>query len=100
MILLSQISPDQRPIDKYEMRYGTRGAHQESYRMPRRSAARQKPGRIIMRHFCDWTVCCNVYKPRNALVELRVILLSQISPDQRPIDKYEMRYGTRGAHQE
>jgi hypothetical protein len=36
----------------------------------------------------------------NALAELRIIRLSQISPDQRPIDKHEMRYGARGTYQE
>ena len=83
------------------MRYSTKGAHQEAADTSSAcGAARQKPGRVIVRHFCDWAVCCNAYKPRNALTELRMILLSQISPDQCPIDKHEMRYGTRRPHQE
>jgi hypothetical protein len=54
------------------------------------NAAKQKPGRIIMRHFYDWFVYYNIYKPRNTPAELCIILLSQISSNQYPIDKYEM----------
>src|SRR3954447_16663443 len=80
------------------MRYGMRGAHQEAADMP--SAARQKPGRVIVRHFATGLCATMRISQGNTLVKLRMILLSQISLDQRPIDKYEIRYGTRGAHQE
>jgi hypothetical protein len=152
--------PRSRPINAYDMRYGIRGAHQEAVDTSSAcGAARQKPGCIIVRHFCDWIVCCNAYKPRNTLngashdpavsnqlrpmsnrqirdahgtggadtpstcgttrqgaarqksgrviceallrldcvlqrvqaEQYRMILLSQISSDQCPIDKYEMR---------
>jgi hypothetical protein len=78
--------PRSRPINVYEMCYSMRRAHQEAADTSARGAARQKPGCVTVRHFCDWIVCCNAYKP-----ELRMILLSQISSDQCPIDKYEMR---------
>jgi hypothetical protein len=57
MILLSQISPDQYPIDEYEM-HTARGSSPGSC-----GTARQKPGCVIGRHFRNWAVCCNVYKP-------------------------------------
>ncbi|KAI9854113.1 MAG: hypothetical protein M1813_001556 [Trichoglossum hirsutum] len=80
-----------RPINVYEMRYSMRGAYQEATDTSSAcGAARQKPGRVIVRHFCDRIVLCNMYKPRSTLTELRMILLSQISSDQCPIDKYEM----------
>jgi hypothetical protein len=78
--------PRSRPINASEMRYGMKGAHQEAADTPSAcGAARQKSGRVIVRHFCDWSVLQRVQ------AELRMILLSQISPDQRPIDKYEIR---------
>src|SRR5579862_5400267 len=84
--------PRSRPINAYDMRYCIRGAHQEAADTSSAcSAARQKPGCVIVRHFYDWIVCCNVYRPRNTLTELRMILLSQISLDQHPIDKHEIR---------
>ena len=83
------------------MRYGMRGAYQEAADTSSAHSAQLGGSQAAsLRHFCDWTVCCNAYKPRNTLAELRMILLFQISPDQCPIDKYEIRYGTRGAHQE
>jgi hypothetical protein len=80
MILLSQNQPRSRPINAYEMRYGMRGAYQEAADTSSAcGAARQKPGRVIVRQFCDWIVCD---KLRNTLIELRMILLSQTSSDQ------------------
>ena len=74
------------------MRYGMREAYQEAANTSSAcSTARQKSGRVIVRHFYNWFVCFNVYKPRNTPVEFCIILLSQISSDQCLINKYEMR---------
>jgi len=87
------VSNQLRPMSNRQIgdAYGTRGADTPSTcGTTRQSAARQKPGHIIVSHLCNWIMCCNAYKPSNTLMELRMILLSQISPDQCPIDKYKM----------
>ena len=64
--------PRSRPINVYEMCYGMRGAHQEAADtlstcgMTRQGAARQKPDRVIGRHFCDWAVCCKCVQAKSA----------------------------------
>ena len=49
------------------MRYGKGEAHQKaaaaSSTCGSEGAARPKPGRVIVRHFCDWLLCCNEGRP-------------------------------------
>ncbi|PMD14335.1 hypothetical protein NA56DRAFT_711163 [Hyaloscypha hepaticicola] len=46
------------------MRYGKEEAHQEAAAASSTcgtwGAARQKPGRVVVRHFCDWLLCTRV----------------------------------------
>jgi hypothetical protein len=46
------------------MCHGQRGAHQEAANASSTCGtwdiARQKPGRVVVRHFCDWLLCPNV----------------------------------------
>ncbi|KAI9764660.1 MAG: hypothetical protein M1840_008157 [Geoglossum simile] len=74
------------------MRHDMRKAHQEAADTSSAcGVARQKPGRVIVRRFCDRIVCCNAYKLRNTLAKLRMILLSQISSNQCPIEMHTAR---------
>ena len=63
MILPLQISPGPRNQDEYNMCCSNRETHQEapnaSFTCSTWGTARQKPGRVIMRHFCNWLLCCN-----------------------------------------
>ena len=66
-IILSRISPGPRNQDEYDMYCGKGETHQEA---PNASSAcgtwgiaRQRPGRVVVRHFCDWLLCCNEGRP-------------------------------------
>jgi hypothetical protein len=70
MILPPRISPGPRNQDEYDMCCGNGESRQEA---PNASStcgtwgtARQKPGRVVVRHFCDWPLCYNEgrYCPR------------------------------------
>jgi hypothetical protein len=58
MILLPRISQGPRNQDEYDMCCGKGGTHQEapnaSFTCSTWGTARQKPGRVVLRHFCDW----------------------------------------------
>jgi hypothetical protein len=63
MILPPQISPGPRNQDGYDMCCGKGETHQDapkaSFTCGTWGTARQKPGRVVVRHFCDWPLCCN-----------------------------------------
>jgi hypothetical protein len=66
-IMLPRISPGPRNQDEYDMGCGKGETHQEapnaSPTCGTRGTARQKPGRVVVRHFCDWPLCCNEGRP-------------------------------------
>ena len=67
MILPLRISSGPRNQDEYDMCCGNGETHQEapnaSFTCSNWGTARQKPGRIVLRHFCDWLLCCNEGRP-------------------------------------
>jgi hypothetical protein len=78
MILPPRISPGPRNQDEYDMCCDNGETHQEA---PHTSStcgtwgtARQQPGRVVVRHFCDWLWCCNEGKPCPRLLSLRSTL--------------------------
>jgi hypothetical protein len=67
MILPHRISPGPRNQDECDMCCGSGETHQEapdaSSTCGTWGSARQKPDRVIVRHFCDWPSCCNEGRP-------------------------------------
>jgi hypothetical protein len=64
IILPSRISPNPRNQDEYKTCCGRRETHQEALdTSPTGGAVRQKPGRVIVRHFRDWLLWCKVCRP-------------------------------------
>ena len=78
MILPPRISPGPRKQDEYDMCCGHGETHQEapdaSSTCGTWGSARQKPGRVVVRHFCDWPSCCNGGRPRAWPLSLRSTL--------------------------
>jgi hypothetical protein len=75
MILPLRISPGPRNQDEYDMCCGNGETHQEA---PNASStcstwgtARQKTGRVAVRHFCDWLLRCNEGRPCPRRLSLR-----------------------------
>jgi hypothetical protein len=67
MILPPRISPGLRNQDEYDMCCGKGETHQDapnaSFTCSTWGTARQKTGRVVLRHFCDWLLCCNEGRP-------------------------------------
>jgi hypothetical protein len=78
MILPPRISPGPRNQDEYDMCCGKGETHQDapnaSFTCSTWGTARQKPGRVVLRHFCDWLLCCNEGRPCPRRLSLRSAL--------------------------
>jgi hypothetical protein len=76
-ILSPEISSYPRNQDEYEMRPGNRGTHYEAAAASSNcgtwGTARQRPGRVVVRHFCDWSCCYNACRlsPRHLSLRRR-----------------------------
>jgi hypothetical protein len=78
MILPRRISLGPRNQDEHDMFCGKGKTHQDA---PHASStcgtwgtARQKTGRVVVRHFCDWLLRCNEERPCPRSLSLRSAL--------------------------
>jgi hypothetical protein len=78
MILPPRISPGPRNQDEHDMCCGKGETHEDapntSFTYSTWGTARQKTGRVVLRHFCDWLLCCNEGRPCPRYLSLRSTL--------------------------